>query len=186
VGQARRFVSDILFDLPHGLRDSVTVMVSELSTNALVHASTGFDVGVERSDAAVTISITDRGDGTPAVQSPGSSEPHGRGLRIVEALSDDWGIMSSPEAGKTVWFRMSLHRASIGNVKDVAFATTEGEPTDRVDLRPSHPAAAPTVSEISESDRPTAHHRFPRRHARARPRTPDQRQSLGHSTNSVG
>jgi anti-sigma regulatory factor (Ser/Thr protein kinase) len=108
IGAARRFVTGIIDDAPVEMRESVAVMVSELSTNALVHAASCFDVVVDRSESAVTVAVTDWGEGSPELQSPGSAEPHGRGLRIVEALSDEWGIISSSDEAKTIWFRVYL------------------------------------------------------------------------------
>ena len=108
IGDARRFAAAMAADLPAELQQSVALMVSELSTNALVHASSGFEMTIERSSEVLRVTVTDSGEGTPALQSPTASEPHGRGLRIVEVLSDDWGIAYAPERGKTVWFRMDL------------------------------------------------------------------------------
>ena len=179
VGAARRFVSGIISDLPGELQDSVSVMVSELSTNALVHASSGFDVAVERSDETVLILISDQGDGIPMVQSPNPSEPHGRGLRIVETLSDDWGIMPSSGTGKTVWFRMSLHRATSRRPMSSAVADAGAPGGDGVDQptssRPASPAAAPNTGPISE---PTAHHQIGRRRTRSHPHKPARRRTL--------
>jgi anti-sigma regulatory factor (Ser/Thr protein kinase) len=109
ISAARRFVARIISDAPVEARESVAVMVSELSTNALVHAASGFDVVVDRSGQTVLVAVTDWGGGAPELRSPKSTEPHGRGLRIVEALSDEWGIVST--AGgvkKTIWFRLYL------------------------------------------------------------------------------
>jgi anti-sigma regulatory factor (Ser/Thr protein kinase) len=172
VAEARRFVGEILADLAYELRDAVTVMVSELSTNALVHASTGFDVAIERSDDAVVVSVSDLGDGRPEVQSPGSSEPHGRGLRIVEALSDEWGITTSSETGKTIWFRISLQRSSLRTMAGNALAPTGDEGVDRSDLRDGPLVTPAAVSESDPSDQPSAHLRPPRRHPRAPQRHP--------------
>ncbi len=91
----------------------------------------------------MVVSVTDQEDGTPALQSPDPNEPHGRGLRIVEALSDEWGISSNAIAGKSVWFRMSLESS-------VADASSDG--TDRVHAdqtaarRRSIPGASPKDS----------------------------------------
>jgi anti-sigma regulatory factor (Ser/Thr protein kinase) len=119
VSAARRFVAAVVSDAPTEVRDSVSVMVSELSTNALLHASGGFEVAVDRSELTVSVSVIDQGDGTPVLQSPRFSEPHGRGLRIVAALSDEWGVSATSD-GKAVWFRMKLHdpgaTATIGGV----------------------------------------------------------------------
>jgi len=135
VGAARTFVTGLMEGAPTEIRDSVALMVSELATNALVHAAGGFEVSVERTDGSVLVSISDRGEGRPVLQAPPSSEPHGRGLRIVDRLSDEWGI--SPPAvggqrGKTVWFRLSLHPSAVdaplvtsGDVRPFDLGTTE-------------------------------------------------------------
>ena len=176
-------MGETISDLPAEFQDAVSLMVSELATNALVHASSGFDISVDRSEASVVISIADRGAGTPAVQSPASSEPHGRGLRIVEALSDSWGITpSSPKAGKTVWFQMSLHRASIDRLQGAALAEPEDERAEGASARTSHPAASLSASELDRSDQPSAYHRSIRHRLRALPRLPARRQILTQST----
>jgi anti-sigma regulatory factor (Ser/Thr protein kinase) len=169
VGEARRFVAEIISDLPIDLQDSVRLMVSELSTNALVHALSGFEVSVERSDVAVIISISDQGNGTPTVESPSPSEPHGRGLQIVDTLSDNWGLVSSSEAGKTVWFRMSLRRPSEGPL-DVA-ATREVR-ADRSDGPTSHPTSPSGGPEISQLEQRRAHNRAHRHRIRTHARLP--------------
>ena len=119
VGAARTFVAGMMADTPQTVRDSVSLMVSELATNALVHAAGGFEVSVERSDATVFVSVSDRGEGTPVLQAPPSSEPHGRGLRIVDKLADDWGISPLSDGdrrGKTVWFRLAMHSSDVGEL----------------------------------------------------------------------
>jgi anti-sigma regulatory factor (Ser/Thr protein kinase) len=183
VGQGRRFVLETIADLPDELQDAVSLMVSELATNALVHATSGFEIDIDRSDASLIISLTDRGTGTPAVQSPASSEPHGRGLRIVEALSDRWGIRpSTPDAGKTVWFQLSLRqRPSIEHQQADAFSPPEEHDQGRT---PQSPRPAPTMSvaDVERSDQPSAFHRCTRQPARANPRTRTRHQPLARST----
>jgi two-component sensor histidine kinase len=117
VAAARRFVEGELTGVPTDVQDAVLLMVSELATNALVHAESGFDVTVDRSDRSVLVSVSDDGVGTPTVQSPGASEPHGRGIRIVNRLSDEWGIApgtGSADHLKTVWFRVFVAPPSHG------------------------------------------------------------------------
>jgi serine/threonine-protein kinase RsbW len=108
VREARCFASEYIADLSPELQDTVSIMVSELSTNALVHGCVGFDVTIDRSLTLLRVAVTDQGDGTPVVRTPGEHEPHGRGLRIVEALSDHWGITDPSGHGKTVWFQLGL------------------------------------------------------------------------------
>jgi hypothetical protein len=46
------------------------------------------------------------------VRSPKPEDPSGRGLKIVEMLSDDWGVDYHPNDGKTVWFVVSSARSA--------------------------------------------------------------------------
>jgi anti-sigma regulatory factor (Ser/Thr protein kinase) len=108
VGAARRFVSELITDLTPEQQDAVILMVSELATNALVHAASGFQLTIDRTKTRLRVSVADLGAGTPSLQSPPSRQPHGRGLRIVEELSDEWGTSEAPKKGKTVWFRLNL------------------------------------------------------------------------------
>ncbi len=135
VGGARRFVVDAIADAPTEVKETVALMVSELATNALVHAATGFDVSVDRSDRTVLVSVRDRGDGgVPTLQAPPSSEPHGRGLRVVDAMSEEWGVDATWDQGKTVWFRVSLDAEAIRPAIDGSPAK---RPVGRDDQRPT-------------------------------------------------
>jgi two-component sensor histidine kinase len=109
---ARRFVVDALMSTAttteDDLVDDVGVIVSELATNCIRHARTGFVVTVDDSRTSLRVEVTDTGDGVPALRSPTPREPTGRGLQLVQALSDDWGLAPAPRGGKTVWFTVSL------------------------------------------------------------------------------
>ena len=105
---ARRFVLGMIRGVARDIADSVALMVSELATNSLLHAGTGFQVRVDRSTEEVRVEVIDRGGGVPAVRTPAPSETSGRGLRIVENFADNWGVRSSPP-GKAVWFTLALH-----------------------------------------------------------------------------
>jgi anti-sigma regulatory factor (Ser/Thr protein kinase) len=108
VSKARRFVTAQLKALPEPLVDSVTLMVSELSTNSIRHAHTGFTVEIAVTEDQVYVAVVDAGAGQPELREPQPDDPSGRGLRIVELLSDDWGVTpSTPQTGKTVWFKVN-------------------------------------------------------------------------------
>jgi anti-sigma regulatory factor (Ser/Thr protein kinase) len=115
VGAARRFVSETITDLTPEVQDAVILMVSELATNALVHAASGFQLTIDRTKTRLMVSVADLGAGVPSLQSPPSRQPHGRGLRIVEELSDEWGTSEAPKKGKTVWFRLNLTTTAEAN-----------------------------------------------------------------------
>jgi anti-sigma regulatory factor (Ser/Thr protein kinase) len=162
VGAARRFVAGTITDVAVGVSESVTVMVSELSTNALVHAASGFEVTVDRSDRHVLVSVRDRGDGTPELHSPDASEPHGRGLRIVEALSDEWGISSTSDTGKTVWFRMSLDSPVSGASTDGTARRRPAGSSPEPDASVARPDSPPSSPESDGSRTLTSQHRAAR------------------------
>ena len=109
VSASRHFVTDALSDLSEEIQESVALMVSELATNALVHATTGFTVTVERRGDSLRVEVWDAGGGAPILRSPQPSEPHGRGLRIVDEFSADWGVDRLDDGpGKSVWFTVCL------------------------------------------------------------------------------
>jgi serine/threonine-protein kinase RsbW len=106
---ARRYVAGLLNGVPRDITDEIAIMVSELATNCVRHTVTDFTVRVDRTASEVRVDVTDSGGGTPEVRSPELSEPSGRGLRIVEELSDAFGITQLADGpGKTVWFVVRL------------------------------------------------------------------------------
>ena len=109
VAHARRFVAGELPDVPRLVADEIAIMVSELATNCVRHAVTDFAVRIEQTGSRIRISVTDGGGGRPTVRSPGPFESSGRGLRIVLALADSFGVEELPGTrGKTVWFVVDL------------------------------------------------------------------------------
>jgi two-component sensor histidine kinase len=107
VGAARRFACDALGDAPGDVVDAVALMVSELATNSIRHAKTGFHLTITTAPESVRVQVTDAGSGVPTVRSPGPTDPTGRGLKIVEAFSDDWGVEYAGPRDKTVWFTLT-------------------------------------------------------------------------------
>lgn len=85
------------------------LLTSELLANAVLHGPDGGVIGVRLRYAGevVRISITDRESRVPVVLHPDPIEPSGRGMAIVESMSNRWGVESSA-AGKTVWFELDL------------------------------------------------------------------------------
>ncbi len=113
VRQSRRFIADAVRDLPRDVRDQIVLMVSELATNALIHGAGGFAMTVERTATDLRVSVVDQGEADPrqgpSLRSPRPDEPHGRGLRIVDKLADEWGTGAAPFGiGQVVWFRVAL------------------------------------------------------------------------------
>ena len=104
---ARELVTTYLAE--HGLSDlcdPVRVVVSELVTNALVHARKPFTVTLSQSSRTLLVRVEDESTEPPIVRTPGPMADSGHGLRIVEALSRDWGFVPGEES-KVVWATFS-------------------------------------------------------------------------------
>jgi two-component sensor histidine kinase len=114
VGDARRFVLEQLPGESEDVRERIELMVSELAANCVVHAATGFEVSLTRSTRDLRVEVTDAAEGNPSVQWPDPRQPKGRGLQIVSALADRWGVRPSPDGapGKTVWFTLAARTSA--------------------------------------------------------------------------
>ena len=102
--EARAFVSRHLLD--HGLEqlvDDVRLVVSELATNAMVHAQTPFTVTLGASEDTVFLAVLDGSQVGPTLTVAGALDTGGRGISVVQALSSDWGCSVAATGGKSVW-----------------------------------------------------------------------------------
>ena len=107
VRDAREFVADVLRGADPNVVDAAVLMVSELATNAVVHTTSPFGIGVERFDEEVRISVTDHGPGTPHLRDAASADTDGRGLGIVAGFAVEWGVDQGHDF-KTVWFTVPM------------------------------------------------------------------------------
>jgi anti-sigma regulatory factor (Ser/Thr protein kinase) len=107
VREVRRFVAESLGGVPEEQVEIILLAASELAANSVRHAGTAYTVTVARTDTEVRVTVDDDGRGEPEVQDPGPFTPNGRGLLIVEQLSDAWGN-SSTDGHNRVWFAMRL------------------------------------------------------------------------------
>ncbi len=113
VPSARHFVTAAVAGLPKEISDHAALMVSELATNAVKHGGSDFEVLVERRPDELYVEIVDTGDGLPTVRRSLPQDSSGRGLHIVEALANTWGVRAASSGpGKTVWFTLSLAPAN--------------------------------------------------------------------------
>ncbi len=109
VPQARRFAGEVLRGYPTEFVETIQLMVSELATNSLVHGGTGFSLQIECGERDVRVEVSDGGPGNPEIHVPAPTVAHGRGIQMVDVLSDQWGILRAQgETGKTVWFSIAL------------------------------------------------------------------------------
>jgi anti-sigma regulatory factor (Ser/Thr protein kinase) len=104
---ARRFVNDTLCRWGWDARedDVVQLLVSELVTNALVHARSDVRLDVGHHRARLRVSVEDHSTRQPSQREQSTLSVHGRGLQLVDALAVDWGVTQT-RRGKSVWFEL--------------------------------------------------------------------------------
>jgi anti-sigma regulatory factor (Ser/Thr protein kinase) len=109
--EARAFVSHHLVD--HRLLylvESVRLVASELATNALVHAQTTFSVTLSGSDNEVVLTVWDDSQALPERRASQVLNASGRGLEIVDIVSQAWGINQDEAGSKGVWASFALRK----------------------------------------------------------------------------
>jgi histidine kinase-like protein len=101
-------------------REDVAVVVSELLTNALLHAlpaaghaRTGWPVrlGLLQPGRGVMCAVADPSRVEPVLQQPEHLGETGRGLHVIAALSDQWGCTVPTDMGKVMWATFSTRLA---------------------------------------------------------------------------
>ncbi|MEV6981275.1 ATP-binding protein [Sphaerisporangium sp. NPDC051017] len=91
------------------LADDVVLVVGELLGNALSHGAPPIRLSLWRTRGALCVRVTDRGSGEPRQLAPDVDAVHGRGLTIVEALAEKFGVHSEQGRPDTVvWAKWSL------------------------------------------------------------------------------
>ena len=89
--------------------DNVPLVVSELATNAVVHAATAFTLSLALVDEVLTVTVHDGSATLPhPYAQPAPMGSSGRGLLLVAALSVTWGVTRESD-GKAVWATFDVH-----------------------------------------------------------------------------
>lgn len=131
VAAARGLIRRTLADCGRDeLGESAELAVSEVVTNALVHAGTPVEVAVSVHDAGLRVEVS---DGSPHLPSPRrytALAGTGRGLRMLESLVDQWGV-EPRDGGKTVWFELNQGNQLETTRHDMQTSRTVASETDR-------------------------------------------------------
>ena len=103
---ARKFVRDVLTEWEEReVADIVELLISELVTNAILHAGSAVDVSVQRRSGRLRAEVADGSDKRPVARGHDDTSTTGRGLELIEALATAWGVTPSA-AGKVIWFEV--------------------------------------------------------------------------------
>ena len=135
VGTARRFIQarTAAWSFPEPAGSQLVLIGSELVTNAVLHARTELTLTLELRDERVRISVKDRSKAPATMRHYQADALTGRGLGVVAALSDSWGISAAAD-GKVVWAEV----AASGN----AAGTEAQRPPEEVRQAPAAPPPA--------------------------------------------
>lgn len=103
--RARRFAEEAL-NGDIATLDVLLLLLSEVVTNAVLHAGSDVTVRILRNGPKVRVEVADHSKSGPVRRSFSENAGTGRGMILVEELADDWGMQPS-EDGKVVWFEVA-------------------------------------------------------------------------------
>jgi GAF domain-containing protein/anti-sigma regulatory factor (Ser/Thr protein kinase) len=96
------------WQVPESIIGAAVLCTSELTTNALLHAGTAARVEIDLSPERLLVSVADSGTrGTVTRAQTDTLSSRGRGLGLIEELSDAWGTDPTVR-GSTVWFEILM------------------------------------------------------------------------------
>ncbi len=108
MGRARTLVAEALERGPHAARlDEILLLVSEVVTNAVLHAGTPIELRLEADANGVLVEVTDHCSALPVQRDYDPDASTGRGLGLVATLADRHGVETLPD-GKSVWFALEI------------------------------------------------------------------------------
>jgi anti-sigma regulatory factor (Ser/Thr protein kinase) len=88
------------------IEDVAALLVSEVVTNAVTHVRSPAVLSARYDGGRVEVRVEDRSDVLPKVRHTGPDDESGRGLMLVDALADHWGVESLAGGGKAVYFAL--------------------------------------------------------------------------------
>ena len=97
------------WEVPPPVVDDALLVISELVTNAVRHAGTASTLELEigQTGERLRVALSDGSAAAPRVRRAGAAAEDGRGIAILAALSDRWGIEPHRD-GKLVWWEVDL------------------------------------------------------------------------------
>jgi anti-sigma regulatory factor (Ser/Thr protein kinase) len=107
LAQLRGVLSDAMDE---DLADDTALVVSELVTNAIQAGASSASLELIIDAGRLRIAVSDDVPGHVEARDATPEDVHGRGLAIVAALAQDWGVRMSMD-GKIVWAELSATRS---------------------------------------------------------------------------
>ena len=107
--EARRLLRDAIADDDTMTVANAELLVSELVTNAVVHASSSPVVDIHVTPAIVRVEVRDDDSTLPELRAPDPQRVGGSGMYLVDQIASRWGV-DLVEQGKVVWFELDRDR----------------------------------------------------------------------------
>ena len=107
---ARWLVTDLLRDLvDEDTLDTAALLTTELVSNAIRQTREELALTVRLAGGRIRVGVADSSHRRPQLVQVGSRDTSGRGLHLVEAMADRWGVEPDGRGlGKTVWFELDV------------------------------------------------------------------------------
>ena len=99
---ARRFIDEVLGSWGDDRAAALSLPVTELVTNAQIHARTAVEVVIVDGGVILRVEVRDGSPHLPVIRSRERTAGTGRGLALVAALATRWGVEPTP-TGKSTW-----------------------------------------------------------------------------------
>jgi len=112
---SREAVRSALAEYDKDTVEAAAILTDELVTNAIMHGRPPIVLDIKEDHETVTVAVRDTGSGMPEAMTPRRGALSGRGLTIVDSMSDGWGVEQRPH-GKSVWFQLNMRRVALGHV----------------------------------------------------------------------
>lgn len=115
ISTARHAVLQLLdpLQVPVEVAEDVMLLVSELVTNAVVHAGTAVHVSACAEVGRILVAVGDDDPHhAPRRSERGAMATSGRGMRLVELLASSWGV-EMRDSSKSVWFEATYRPSTI-------------------------------------------------------------------------
>jgi anti-sigma regulatory factor (Ser/Thr protein kinase) len=152
VPSARRQVAVLVgklgFSVSGETLETVELLASEVIANAVLYTAAACNVVVTRTSERLRVEVTDTDPSLPSAVEAGPTDECGRGLLLVDALADAWGVQPEPP-GKTTWFEITPEPSATSSGWDYMCAPSSGavavRRTDREDGVESQISWAPSV-----------------------------------------
>jgi anti-sigma regulatory factor (Ser/Thr protein kinase) len=112
---SRDAIRDALAGFDEDVVEAAAMLTDELVTNAIMHGQPPIVLDISEDHGNVTVRVGDAGSGVPTTRVAPLGALSGRGLTIVDSMSDRWGV-DVRQHGKSVWFQLNMGAVALGRV----------------------------------------------------------------------